>query len=516
MGRIRRALISVFDKSGISDLARELHAMGIEILSTGGTAKAIKDAGVPVKDVSEHTGFPEMMDGRVKTLHPKVHGGLLARRSNKKDMEEMRKNGIEPIDMVIVNLYPFEKVTSREGVTFADAIENIDIGGPTMLRAAAKNFEDVVVVVDPLDYYQLILEIKSFRGDVSYPTRARLARKVFETTARYDSIINAYLRGVAGEDALELPETYTPTYKLSTQLRYGENPHQKAAAYSDSCGGLSLFNARKYQGKDMSFNNYADAHTALMLVTEFDATACVVVKYNSPCGVAIAPSTAEAYQNAVKTDPVSAYGGVLAFNAPLDEATALEITKTFVEVVIAPGYSSDALRVFSSKPNIRVIEIDNIADDCACYDVKRIAGGVLVQEWDTAQVDVRALRPVTRRAPLDEELKALEFAWTVAKHVRTNSIVYASEGRTLGIGIGQTSRVYATRVGAINSLEPLRGCVVASDGFFPDKDSIEAIKRVGATAIIQPGGSVNDDEIIRAADEMELAMLITGMRHFKY
>lgn len=516
MAKIRRAVISVFDKSGISELARELHDLGVEILSTGGTSRAIKDAGVPVKDVSEYTGFPEMMDGRVKTLHPKIHGGLLARRSNNTDLADMQRNGIEFIDLVVVNLYPFERVISKEGVTFADAIENIDIGGPTMLRAAAKNFEDVVVVVDPRDYYSLVMELKSLHGEVSYPTRARLARKVFEHTSRYDSIIHTYLRGVAGEDALDLPDTFTPSLRMVSALRYGENPHQKAAAYSDSCGGLSLFNSVKFQGKDMSFNNYSDAHCALMLAGEFESTACVIVKHNSPCGVAIAPTTLEAYTNAVKTDPISAYGGVIAFNVPIDESTATEITKTFVEVILAPGYSAEALRVFTKKPSIRVIEMRDMHTPCGGYDIKRVAGGLLVQEWDTTQVDVRSLRAVTRRVPTDEEFDALEFAWTVAKHVRTNAIVYALGGRTLGIGIGQTSRVYATRVGAINALEPLKGCVVASDGFFPFSDSIEAIKRVGATAIIHPGGSVNDEDVIRVANEMDIAMLITGLRHFKY
>jgi len=516
MGKIRRALVSVSDKSGITDFAQTLASMDVEILSTGGTARALREAGIAVKDVSEYTGFPEMMDGRVKTLHPKVHGGLLGRRDNDKDLEDMQRHGIEPIDMVVVNLYPFEQTISKEGVTFAEAIENIDIGGPTMLRSAAKNFKDVAVVVDPADYAHIEDELRNMGGELGYRTKARLARKVFQHTSRYDTLIAQYLSGVE-EDAEAFPMNLTLTYRRTARLRYGENPHQRAAAYAERSAGLSLFDAESIQGKEMSFDNYYDTHSALILAREFESPACAIIKHNNPCGVALGRGTAEAYSKALKTDPVSAFGGVVAFNAPVDGETAKEVTSLFVEVVIAPDFTEEAISVFSAKPDIRVLRLPGMKDKTfSGLDLKRVAGGIIVQEWDTARVDVMSLQAVTAKQPTEEERRALDFAWRVAKHVSSNAIVYATGDRTVGIGIGQTSRVYSTRAGAINALESLNGTVVASDGFFPFRDGIDSIKKVGVTAVIQPGGSVKDAEVIKAAEEHGIAMLFTGVRHFRH
>lgn len=514
MAKIKKALISVSDKREVVELAGALVSMGVDILSTGGTAKALREAGISVTDVSEYTGFPEMLEGRLKTLHPKIHGGLLARRNEEKDMEDLNAHDIEPIDMVVVNLYPFEETVSKEGVTFSEAIENIDIGGPAMLRSASKNFQDVVVVVDPKDYESIINEMRSL-GDVSYKTRARLAAKVFSHTSRYDTMIAGYLSGVTGDEE-GFPETLTMTVKLGSSLRYGENPHQKAAVYFDNSDSLRLSDARQLQGKEMSFNNYFDTHSALMLALEFNKPACAIIKHNNPCGVAVGDGPADAYVKALKTDPVSAFGGVLAFNVPVDGDTAREIIKLFVEVIIAPGFSEEALGIFTDKPNIRMLELSDIKKPLTGWDIKRIAGGLLLQDWDTFSVDVRSLKAVTKRPPTAEELEALEFAWNVCKHVKSNAIVYAFRDRTVGIGIGQTSRVYAARAGAINALESLTGTVVASDGFFPFRDGIDAIKKVGVTAVIQPGGSLKDDGVIQAADEHDMAMILTGARHFKH
>lgn len=516
MAKIKRALISVSDKKGIVDFAKSLNSMAVEILSTGGTAKSLRDAGVPVTDVSDYTGFPEMLGGRLKTLHPKIHGGLLARRDNKKDMDDILKHGIEPIDMVVVNLYPFEETVSKPDVTFSEAIENIDIGGPTMLRSASKNFQDVAVVVDPRDYDSIIGQMQNLNGELSYKMRVNLAKKVFEHTSRYDTLIANYLSGVT-ESEEEISEKLTMTFNLGSTLRYGENPHQRAAVYFDNTDGLSLMNAKKLQGKEMSFNNYYDTHSALMLALEFKQPACAVIKHSNPCGCAIGESPLDAYTKAVKTDPLSAFGGVIAFNTKVDATTALAISELFVEVVIAPGITSEALGIFSKKPNIRVLEMpDMLSKPIKGRDIKRIAGGILIQDWDIKTVDVSSLQAVTKRKPTADELKGLSFAWKVCKHIKSNAIVYAFKDRTVGIGIGQTSRVYSAKIGAINALEPLKGAVVASDGFFPFRDGIDAIYRVGVTAIIQPGGSVKDDEVINAADEHRMTMLITGVRHFKH
>lgn len=520
---IRRALMSVSNKKGIVDFARELSQMGVEILSTGGTAKTLRDAGIPVMEVSDYTGFPEMLDGRLKTLHPKIHGGLLSRRSNPKDMEDIKKHGIQTIDMVVVNLYPFEETVAKPDVTFEEAIENIDIGGPTMLRAASKNFQDVAVVADPDDYGKIISEMKSSKGELSKETKLNLAKKVFAHTARYDTLIAGYLTGVT-EKVRSFPEYLTTSLKRVATLRYGENPHQKAAIYEEkasaSGGGLSLPDAKVLQGKEMSFNNYLDTHSAILLALEFGKKACAIIKHNNPCGVALGDTAAEAYKRAAKTDPVSAFGGVVAFNTGVDEDAAKEMVDLFLEVVIAPSFTKGALSVFSKKPNVRLLEYPDMLSPGkrrpGLWDMKRIAGGVLLQEWDYSTEDILSLKAVTKRQPTKDELEAMSFAWKVCKHVKSNAIVYAFKDRTAGIGIGQTKRVFSAQTGLLNAGETVKGSVAASDGFFPFRDGIDVIHEAGVTAVIQPGGSVKDDEVIKAADEYNMAMLITGVRHFRH
>lgn len=519
----KRVLISVSDKRGIVDFAKELISLGFEIISTGGTAKTLRESGLPVIDVSEYTGFPEMLDGRLKTLHPKIHGGLLARRDNEKDMEDIKRHDIKPIDMVVVNLYPFEETISKRDVTFEEAIENIDIGGPTMLRAASKNYQDVAVVVDPEDYPRIIEEMR-LKGSLSIDTKLNLARKVFAHTARYDTLISEYLSSVTKNDK-DFPEFFTTSLKRVSLLRYGENPQQKAAIYKERTSLLSLPEAKVLQGKEMSFNNYLDAHSALMLVLEFDEKACVIIKHNNPCGVAIGETLKDAFIKAEKADPVSAFGGVVAFNEKVDADTASEMVNIFLEVVIAPSFSKDALEIFSKKPNIRLLELPEISKFkgkgskeriVSGWDVKRIAGGMLLQEWDFSDEDVMNLKAVTKRQPTEDERLALSFAWKVCKHVKSNAIVYAFKDRTAGIGIGQTKRVYSARIGAMNSTESLKGSVAASDGFFPFRDGIDVLHEMGVTAVIQPGGSLKDKEVIVAADEHGMAMIITGVRHFRH
>ncbi|MBF0558972.1 MAG: bifunctional phosphoribosylaminoimidazolecarboxamide formyltransferase/IMP cyclohydrolase [Nitrospirae bacterium] len=516
---IKRALISVSDKTGVTDFARELAAMGIEILSTGGTAKSLRDAGVPVVEVSDYTGFPEMLDGRLKTLHPKIHGGLLSRRDHPKDMDDIKKHGIQPIDLVVVNLYPFEQTIAKPSVTFEEAIENIDIGGPTMLRAAAKNYQDVAVIVDPADYKAVSDELKSSGGNLSKAAKLNLAVKVFAHTARYDTIISGYLTGVT-EKEQTLPEFYTGSFRRVAVLRYGENPQQKAAIYSERTSGLSLPDAKVLQGKEMSFNNYLDTHSALMLALEFDEKVCAIIKHNNPCGVASGTTAAEAYKKAEKTDPVSAFGGVVAFNTEVDGAAAKEMAELFLEVVIAPSFSRDAIEVFSKKPNVRLLELPEMlkADKkkAASWDIKRIAGGLLLQGWDYSDENIMALKAATKRQPTQDELVALAFAWKVCKHVKSNAVVYAFSDRTAGIGIGQTKRVYSAKIGAMNAGEPVKGSVAASDGFFPFSDGIEVLNEMGVTAVVQPGGSVKDKEIIETADKFNMAMIMTGARHFRH
>ena len=520
---VKRALMSVSNKTGIVELAKELSGMGVEILSTGGTAKSLRDAGISVVEVSDYTGFPEMLDGRLKTLHPKIHGGLLSRRSNPQDMEDIKKHDIKPIDMVVVNLYPFEETIAKPSVTFEDAIENIDIGGPTMLRAASKNFQDVAVVVDPGDYEPILMEMKASQGEISREMKLNLAKKVFAHTARYDALIADYLAGIT-ENERSFPEFLTMSFKQVAVLRYGENPFQKAAIYRERTsapgGGLSLPEAKVLQGKEMSFNNYLDTHAALLLALEFDKKACSIIKHNNPCGVAVGDTPAEAYRKAAKTDPVSAFGGVVAFNTEVDEDAAREMYELFLEVVIAPSFTKGALEVFSKKPNVRLLELPEMLSPDrrrpGSWDMKRIAGGLLLQGWDYSTEDIMSLTAVTKRQPTRDELEAMAFAWKVCKHVKSNAIVYAFKDRTAGIGIGQTKRVFSARTGLMNAGEPVKGSVAASDGFFPFRDGIDVLHEAGVTAVAQPGGSVKDEEVIKAADEHNMAMLITGVRHFRH
>ncbi len=519
MAKVQRALISVSDKAGIVELAQGLEKLGVEILSTGGTAKALKDAGLNVKDVSEHTGFPEMMDGRLKTLHPKVHGGLLWRRDNPKDCEEVKEQGIEPIDIVVVNLYPFEQTVSKADVKFEDAIENIDIGGPTMLRAASKNFKDVIVIVDPADYTKILDELNSNNGEAGYETKYYLARKVFAHTAKYDTIISNYLNKEAEPDNPFQP-TINMSYSRISSLRYGENPHMKAAVYREPLyKGLSIVDAKILQGKEMSFNNYLDSSAALDLSKEYTEASAVIVKHNNPCGVAVSENISEAYKNAFVTDPISAFGGVIAINRTVDEATAKEILNLFVEIIIAPAFEDAALKLLSTKPNIRLLELD-VSKDATGFEMRKIQGGLLVQEKDLGMIeDLKSLEVVTKRKPTDEEYASMAFAWKICKHMKSNAIIYTSKDRTLGIGCGQTSRVDSAKLAAMKAETngiSLKDSAVASDAFFPARDSIDVIAGVGATAIIQPGGSIKDADTIAAADEHNMTMILTKMRHFRH
>ncbi|MCK4327158.1 MAG: bifunctional phosphoribosylaminoimidazolecarboxamide formyltransferase/IMP cyclohydrolase [Candidatus Diapherotrites archaeon] len=505
-----KALLSVSDKTGITEFAKGLVAAGYEILSTGGTAKALRGAGIKVTDVSDYTGFPEIMGGRVKTLHPKVHGGLLAVRGNKEHERQMKENGIDAIGLVAVNLYPFEE-TVKKGGKLGQVIENIDIGGPSMLRSAAKNYESVVVVCGPERYGQVLEEIKA--GGVKPETRKKLAVEAFAHTARYDTIISNYL----GEE--ELPETLNLTFDKIQKLRYGENPHQKAAFYREAfAAGATVSTAKQLHGKELSFNNIYDLNSALELVKEFGGTAVVILKHNNPCGVGIDRKQAEAYRKAMECDPVSAFGGIVAVNAKLELATAEEITKTFIECVIAPGYDKDALEhLKSKKKNLRVLEVPKFGKEPKAMTLKKVAGGVLLQGRD--QELFAGLKVATKRKPGKEEMKALEFAMKVCKHVKSNAIIYAMGDRTIGIGAGQMSRVDSAVVGAMkakNAGLDTRGSVLASDAFFPFRDAVDAAAKAGVTAIIQPGGSIRDEEVIGACDEHGIAMVFTGMRHFNH
>ncbi|MCX8030504.1 MAG: bifunctional phosphoribosylaminoimidazolecarboxamide formyltransferase/IMP cyclohydrolase [Thermodesulfovibrionales bacterium] len=514
---IKKALISVSDKTGVINFAKDLINLGVEILSTGGTAKILKEQGIKVLEVSDYTGFPEMLEGRLKTLHPKIHGGLLAKRKDPSHMQSLQQHGIDPIDLLVVNLYPFEETISKKSVTFEEAIENIDIGGPTMIRAAAKNYQDVAVVIDPNDYQSIIDELRSKGCSLSIETKLKLATKVFIHTARYDALIADYLSGISDKKD-EFPKYLTIPYKHLSTLRYGENPHQKAAIYKDHTMGLSLTDAVILQGKEMSFNNYLDTHSALMLVMEFDGKACVIVKHNNPCGVAVGNTAAEAYKKAEKTDPVSAFGGVVAFNTEVDAEAAKAMSELFLEVIIAPSFTAEARHIFMLKPNVRLLELPEISSNriITSWDMKKIIGGMLIQQWDISSEDIYSMKAVTKRQPTKDELDALSFAWKVCKHVKSNAIVYALKDRTVGIGIGQTSRVYSAKIGALNACEPLRGTVAASDGFFPFRDGIDVLHEMGVTAVIQPGGSLKDNEVIEAANEYNMAMIITGIRHFRH
>ncbi len=523
---ITQALLSVSDKTGLVEFARELHRLGVALLSTGGTAKAIRAAGLPVTEVGDYTGFPEMLDGRVKTLHPKVHGGILARRDLPEHVAAMEAHGIPPIDLVVVNLYPFRETVAAPGCTLDDAIENIDIGGPTMVRAAAKNWQHVGIVVDPADYGALVAELDTGSRVLSAATRFALASKAFSHTASYDGAISNWLtaRGPDGA-ATAFPARLNLQAGKVQDLRYGENPHQKAAFYRDERpvpGGIATY--RQLQGKELSYNNIGDSDAAWECVKAFadlDAAACVIVKHANPCGVAIAATPIEAYRKAFATDPVSAFGGIIAFNRPVDAATLEAVSAQFLEVLLAPGYTDDALAVIARKANVRVLEIalPQQAAAAGAWDWKRVGGGLLVQTSDDRRIERAELRVVTRKAPTEAQFDDLLFAWRVAKFVKSNAIVYCGGGRTLGVGAGQMSRVDSARIAAIKAGSAglsLAGSVVASDAFFPFRDGFDVVADNGAAAVIQPGGSVRDDEVIAAADERGLAMVFTGVRHFRH
>ncbi|HEX8282628.1 MAG TPA: bifunctional phosphoribosylaminoimidazolecarboxamide formyltransferase/IMP cyclohydrolase [Pyrinomonadaceae bacterium] len=539
---IRRALLSVSDKTGLVDFARALRDFGVELLSTGGTAKALREAKLDVRDVSDVTGFPEMLDGRVKTLHPRIHGGILAVRDNPEHARALEEHQIGAIDMVVVNLYPFEQTVAREGVTLEEAVEQIDIGGPSMVRSAAKNFRDVAVVTSPAQYPSVFAELKQTGGGLSISTRSRLALKAFTHTSAYDEAIVRYLTEALPREArggaellnaftisevvkTDLAETWLAAggsypdrvgffmHKLS-ELRYGENPHQKAALFKvDEEPGIAR--AELLGGKEMSFNNYVDADAAWQLVCDFDAAACAVIKHMNPAGVGTARSLEEAYRLALATDPISAFGGVVAFNRTLDERAARAVTEIFTEVVVAPDFDEAAIEVLKSKKNLRILRAGEPRRP-AGLDFKRVTGGMLVQTRDTHRLRREDLKVVTRRAPSDEEIEALLFAWTVCKHTKSNAIVYARAGQTVGVGAGQMSRVDSVRIGATRAQLPVEGSVLASDAFFPFRDGLDEAAKHRITAVIQPGGSVRDADTIAAADEHGLAMVFTGVRHFRH
>ena len=527
MFTVRRALVSVSDKSDLIPFVSGLVALGIEILSTGGTAQQLRDAGIDAIDVSDKTGFPEIMDGRVKTLHPKVHGGLLGRRGT--DDETMIEHGIEPIDILVVNLYPFEQTIARDDATIDDAIENIDIGGPAMIRAASKNHEGVAVVVDPGDYDGVLGHLQS--NSMSLEVRRRLACKAYAHTAAYDTAITKYLARSLGDDPLG--ERFLHAGRLVEKMRYGENPHQDAAFYIDQQAPAdSLATATQLQGKALSYNNIADSDAALECVKQFEASACVIVKHANPCGVAVADNIYDAYEKAFSTDPTSAFGGIIAFNRPLDSKTAKAIIdKQFVEVIVAPSIDADAAKITAEKKNIRVLETGGWDNRSAAgsaiaaqaqlpqFDYKKVSGGLLVQNTDRGKITEADLKVVTEKQPTAEQIQDMLFAWTVVKYVKSNAIIFCKDNMTVGVGAGQMSRVYSTKIAAIKAADEglqVKGSVMASDAFFPFRDGIDAAAETGITAIIQPGGSMRDEEVIQAANEHGLAMVFTGMRHFRH
>ncbi len=518
MPKIQRALISLTDKTGIAEFAQGLKEFGVEILSTGGTAKLLREAGIAVRDVAEVTGFPEMLDGRVKTLHPRIAGGILAIRDNAEHRAALAAHDIPTIDMVVVNLYAFEKVARKEDVSVAEMIENIDIGGPSLIRAAAKNYQDVAVVVLPSDYTSILTEMRISDGELSLATRWCLARKAFRVTADYDRAISARLSridvegGTFRDGSPELPPLLDIRADLALPLRYGENPHQAAALYSDRSRGIA--GAEQLQGKELSYNNLVDLDAAWQLIAEFDAPASAIIKHTNPCGCAEGTTLAESYRRAFECDPVSAFGGVLAFNRPVDEETAREVAKTFVEAIAAPGYAPEALAVFGAKKKLRLLRVTHPpAGDVA---VKSISGGYLVQTADVHRLERGQAQVKTKRAPAEEEWRDLEFAWKVAKHVKSNAIVFARGAQTAGVGAGQMSRVDSVKIAAMKAVLPLQGTVLGSDAFFPFPDGLEEAARHGITAVIQPGGSVKDADVIAAADRLGLAMVFTGVRHFRH
>ena len=519
---VERALLSVFDKTGIVEFARKLAVLKIEILSTGGTAKLLRDEGVPVKDVSEFTGWPEMLGGRVKTLHPKVHGGLLYRRNHPEDLKQAKEHGVAPIDLVVVNLYPFEETAAKMYLPAEDLIENIDIGGPTMLRSAAKNFESVTVVSDPADYGRVAAELEAQR-DTSLGLRLELARKVFATTSRYDGLITMNLERLSLlGDKFEvhakaaLPERVHLALRRKQELRYGENPHQSAALYVPAgCPPEGLAAAKQLQGKELSYNNYVDLEAARSLVAEFDRPAAVIIKHNNPCGAAEQKTLLDAYTKAFACDPLSAFGGVLAFNHIVDAVTAEAVSKLFVECIVAPGFADRAQEIFAAKKNLRLLQLPQGGfEHDRELQLKRILGGVLVQQPDLGSLKGIELKVVSKREPTDAEFSDLKFAWKVCKHVKSNAIVFAKEGATLGVGAGQMGRVDSVKIAVAKAQKSLQGTSVASDAFFPFPDGVEEAAKAGATAVIQPGGSLKDNEVIATADRLGLAMVLTGMRHF--
>ena len=562
---IGRALLSVSDKTGLIEFARALRRFNVDLLSTGGTAKALREAGIEVRDVSEITGFPEMLDGRVKTLHPRIHGGLLAVRDNKEHMSALGEHGIEPIDMVVINLYPFEQTVAREGVTIEEAIEQIDIGGPSMVRSAAKNYGDVAVVTSNELYARVLAEMEEYKGALSLATRSQLARLAFMRTAFYDAKVFAYLDSLTAEEASDSWKIYPPIVSIAdtvevyagllsdafdaadaedlaeageagdsefdeyaeltlnklSDLRYGENPHQPAALYEiEEEGARGVAHAALLSGKEMSFNNYVDADAAWQLASDFDEPACAIIKHTNPAGVGLGASPAEAYRRALAADPLSAFGGIVAFNHEVDEEAARAVTEIFTEVIIAPEYTEGAIAALRAKKNLRVLRASaspvGAGEGVPVYDYKKISGGMLAQTRDLHRLKRDELKIVSRRAPTVEEIDALLFAWTVCKHTKSNAIVYARAGQTVGVGAGQMSRVDSVRIGATRAVLPVAGSVLASDAFFPFRDGIDEAARHGITALIQPGGSVRDEEIIAAADEHNLAMVFTGIRHFKH
>jgi phosphoribosylaminoimidazolecarboxamide formyltransferase / IMP cyclohydrolase len=520
---LKRALISVSKKDGITEFARGLAGLGLEIVSTGGTARALRESGIAVKDVSELTGFPEILDGRVKTLHPKVHGGLLGIRSNPNHQQQMAEQQINPIDLVVVNLYPFEETAAKPGIDFEEVIENIDIGGPSMIRSAAKNFQEVGVVVDPADYLWVLEELKQNPAGLSLESRFTLARKAFNLTAGYDAAIASHLfqrEHKAGRFELKqgFPQKLLLSLDKVSDLRYGENPHQQAAFYRESSHFATvLADAIQLQGKELSFNNLIDLNAAFQLSNEFQEACAVIIKHTNPCGVAISSqSQADAYIKARECDPLSAFGSVLGFNRTVDKETAREIALTFVEAVIAPNFSSEALSLLASKKNLRLLEYQHLAKPLHPLDYKRVEGGLLVQEADRRQVLRSEWKVASQRSPTAEEAEALLFAWKVVKHVKSNAIVYARQGQTVGIGAGQMSRVDSAQIGISKARLPLQGCVLASDAFFPFRDGVDVAAKAGIRGVIQPGGSVKDQEVIDAANEHGMAMVFTGVRHFKH
>jgi phosphoribosylaminoimidazolecarboxamide formyltransferase / IMP cyclohydrolase len=521
---IHRALLSVTDKTGLVEFAQVLAGFGVELISTGGTARTLRDAGLTVRDISDLTGFPEMLDGRVKTLHPLVHGGLLYIRGNAEHEAAVAAHGIQPIDLVVVNLYAFEKTAAQAGVPFGHLIENIDIGGPSMIRSAAKNFEDVAIVTRVSDYPSLIEEFKSNNGALTRATRWRLAEQAFSTTAAYDAAIANTLDQIADAPSPDqavpkasaapqvLPTTLRINLPLAQSLRYGENPHQRAALYSDG-SGLGIAGATQLQGKELSFNNLVDLDACWELAQEFEEPAVIIVKHTNPCGAATGATILEAYQKALAADPVSAFGGVIGINRAVDGDSAAEISKLFVEAIAAPAFTPEARLALAGKKNLRLVEVRSAPPRPV---VKHVSGGLLLQDADTGRVTESELKVVTWRPPTAAELRGLLFAWRVAKHVKSNAIVYARDGQTIGVGAGQMSRVDAARFGAMKAVLPLQGCVAASDAFFPFPDGLETVAQAGATAVIQPGGSVKDQDVIDAADRLGLAMVFTGIRHFRH